>query len=160
MIGQWALDHEETWKKNGANPEMSDLFLWHLAEEVEHRNVAFDLFQHLLSNKAGFYLSRQVIMTAVFPIFIYFLVQTAQSLAQQDSDQAVRKKAQVNILRMLIQLDRIARRDGNIPSLGFLTKSVVRWLSPNYHPEHEGNTEQALAYFARSKAVQSAKRAS
>ena len=47
--------------------------------------------------------------------------------------------------------------DWQLPTFSFLAKSVVRWISPNYHPESEGNTAQALAYFARSTAVAAAK---
>ena len=32
----------------------------------------------------------------------------------------------------------------------------LRWISPRFHPIHEGNTEQALAYLARSPAAQAA----
>lgn len=154
VIGQWALDHEETWKKNNVNPEMSDLFLWHLAEEVEHRNVAFDLFHHLLQNKVGFYISRQVIMAVVFPVFLYLLVEVGQSLARQDSDAEMQEIAKASIFKALLELQRVGTKTGNIPTFTYLTKSVIRWVAPNYHPEHEGNTEQALAYFARSAGVQ------
>lgn len=153
VIGQWALDNEENWKNNKANPEMSDLFLWHLAEEVEHRNVAFDLFHHLLQNKFGFYVSRQVIMAAVFPVFMYLLVEIGQSLARQDTDQEMQKIAKANIIRVMFELEKVGRKTKNIPTFSYLFKSVVRWTAPKYHPEHEGNTEQALAYFERSAGV-------
>lgn len=157
VIGQWALDSEETWQANNANPEMSDLFLWHLAEEVEHRNVAFDLFHHLLQNKVGFYISRQAIMVAVFPIFLYLLAQVAQSLIRQDSDVEMQKLAKASFVRLLVELEKVGRSKQNIPTFTHLFKSVVRWTSPKYHPEEEGNTEQALEYFERSMAVAAAK---
>jgi uncharacterized protein len=34
-------DHPRT------DPRFADLFRWHMLEEIEHRNVAFDLYQHL-----------------------------------------------------------------------------------------------------------------
>lgn len=152
-IGQWALDNETTWEKNQVDPKMSDLFLWHLAEEVEHRSVAFDLFHHLLEHKLGFYISRQVIMAAVFPIFLYLLVEVGISLARQDNDKDMQKLVRSNFFRILLELERVGKRTGNVPTFTFLSKSVLRWLSPNFHPEQEGDTEQALAYFARSQAV-------
>ena len=157
VIGQWTLDHSHNWDKYGADAEMSDLFRWHLAEEVEHRNVAFDLFQHLLQNKLGFYVSRQVLMTAVFPIFMYLMVDIGRSLARQDDLVEMQKIAKASFPRMLWELQKVGGKTGNLPTFTFLAKSVVRWISPNYHPDSEGNTEQALAYFARSAAVAAAK---
>lgn len=156
VIGQWTLDHSSNWHKNNANPEMSDLFRWHLAEEVEHRNVAFDLFHHLLQNKFSFYISRQVLMAAVFPIFMYLMVDIGRSLARQDSLEDMQKLAKSNVFKMLWELQRTGRRTGNVPTFTFLAKSVLRWVSPSYHPETEGNTAQALAYFEISPAVRAA----
>ncbi|MCZ6458208.1 MAG: metal-dependent hydrolase [Gammaproteobacteria bacterium] len=39
------FEHPRTDKRFGA------LFEWHLAEEIEHRNVAFDIYQHLYGDK-------------------------------------------------------------------------------------------------------------
>ncbi len=40
-LGSRVFDHPKTDQRWG------DLFRWHLAEEIEHRNVAFDIYQHL-----------------------------------------------------------------------------------------------------------------
>ena len=156
VIGQWTLDHSHNWDKFNADAEMSDLFRWHLAEEVEHRNVAFDLFHHLLQNKLGFYVTRQALMTAVFPIFMYLMVDIGRGLARQDSLAEMQKMAKYNVFRMWWELEKVGRKTGNVPTFGFLTQSVFRWVSPSFHPEEEGNTEQALAYFKQSQAVQRA----
>lgn len=154
MLGQWCMDNK-TWDK--ADPVMADLFRWHLAEEVEHRNVAFDLFQHLCKTQLGFYVSRQALMTVIFPLFIYFLADGFRSIAIQDSsDAAVRRMARRSIPRLLLELERVGRRTENVPTFGFLVAGTLRWLSPRFHPESEGNTEQALAYLARSPAAQAA----
>ncbi|WP_245877649.1 metal-dependent hydrolase, partial [Streptomyces glaucescens] len=42
----WVLGAEEL-DRRGADPTMLDLLRWHGAEEVEHRSVAFELFQHV-----------------------------------------------------------------------------------------------------------------
>ncbi len=89
VLGQWAMDND-TWEQNG-DPAMVDLFKWHLAEEVEHRTVAFDLFEHLCQSQLGFYVSRQALMAIVFPLFIYFISEGGRSLARQDPDPQVRK---------------------------------------------------------------------
>ncbi len=153
LIGQWAMDNTTL---DQADPAMTDLFRWHLAEEVEHRTVAFDLFQHLCQTQLGFYVSRQALMAIIYPLFLYFLVEGGRSLGQQDPDPAVRKLASYSLPRMLLELERVGRRTRNLPTFSFLTAGTLRWISPRFHPETEGNTEQALAYLARSPAAQAA----
>jgi predicted metal-dependent hydrolase len=153
VLGQWCMDNT-SWDK--ADPTMADLFRWHLAEEVEHRTVAFDLFQHLCQTQLGFYVSRQALMAIVYPLFLYFLVEGGRSLGQQDPDPAVRRLASFSLPRMLLELERVGRRTQNLPTFSFLTRGVMRWVSPRFHPEFEGNTEQALAYLARSPAARAA----
>lgn len=36
-----------TLKHRATNKRISDLFTWHLMEEIEHRNVAYDIYDHL-----------------------------------------------------------------------------------------------------------------
>ena len=72
--GRWTV----TWDQ--ADPAMADVPLA-LAEEVEHRCVAYDLFEH----------HKQVWVLCVAPsdygggfLFIYFLADFARSLGKQD----------------------------------------------------------------------------
>jgi predicted metal-dependent hydrolase len=47
---RWAADHRlELF--TGADDVVASLFLWHLAEEVEHKSVAFDIHQHLVAQE-------------------------------------------------------------------------------------------------------------
>jgi predicted metal-dependent hydrolase len=41
MIGSGLYDHKRT------HPAFGSLFKWHMLEEIEHRKVAFDVYQHL-----------------------------------------------------------------------------------------------------------------
>ena len=154
VLGQWAMDNE-SWEDNG-DPAMVDLFKWHLAEEVEHRTVAFDLFEHLCQSQLGFYVSRQALMAIVFPLFIYFISEGGRSLARQDPDPSVRKIGRTLIPQLLMQLEQTGKRTENVPTFTFLINATLRWLSPRFHPIHEGDTEQALEYLARSPAAQAA----
>src|SRR3546814_7851182 len=38
---------DNTWADTDVDPEMAQLFLWHAAEEIEHRHVAYDVYQHI-----------------------------------------------------------------------------------------------------------------
>ena len=53
----------------GPDPVMFDLLRWHGAEEVEHRSVAFDLFQHLTPRHR--YLWRVHGLVFPFPVMGY-----------------------------------------------------------------------------------------
>jgi len=41
LLNTGVLDHPAT------HPRFGELFKWHMLEEIEHRNVAFDIYQHL-----------------------------------------------------------------------------------------------------------------
>lgn len=153
LLGDWAMN-SRGW--DDGDPVVADLFRWHLAEEVEHRNVAFDLYEHLCATEAGFYLSRQAIMAIVFPLFIYFIAEGGRSLARQDQSPAAIPIGHAGIVRLLLQMEQIGRRTDHVPPFSLVVMRTLRWLSPRFHPHTEGDTEQALAYIARSPAARAA----
>ncbi len=150
-LGQWTLD-SKSWDL--ADPVIADLFRWHLAEEVEHRSVAFDLFEHLCKTELGFYVSRQALMALVYPLFIYIVAASGRNLARQDTDPNSLKLGRSSLLRLLVEFERVGRKTDNVPTLTYITAAMLRWISPRFNPVHEGDTQQALDYFARSPAVQ------
>ncbi len=110
----------KSWDK--ADPAMADLFRWHLAEEVEHRCVAYDLFEHLLTNKFGFYISRQAIMMAVFHYLFIFLpispVVLDEDLEHQDIQKLMRR-GYINIIR---EFEKTATQSDNLPTINIYGK--------------------------------------
>ncbi|SFL81538.1 metal-dependent hydrolase [Marinobacter zhejiangensis] len=151
VLGQWAMDNT-SWEATG-DPTMVDLFKWHLAEEVEHRTVAFDLFEHLCQTQLGFYVSRQALMAMVFPLIMYFIAEGGRTLMRQDPDPKVRRQGRRMLPAVFAQLQRIGKKTENVPTFTFLVEATLRWIAPDFHPVNEGNTEQALAYLARSPAA-------
>mgnify|MGYP006185880273 FL=1 len=150
-IGQWTLE-SKSW--DSADPAMADLFRWHLAEEVEHRCVAYDLFEHLIKNKFGFYLSRQAIMMVIFPLFIYLLADFARGLATQDlENEKMQKLVRQSFFNFIREFEKTATQTDHLPKIKYLWKATLRWVSPKFNPVDEGNTEQALAYMTQSPAV-------
>ncbi len=151
LLGDWCLN-SKGWDHGDA--VVADLFRWHLAEEVEHRTVAYDLFEHLLDNRPGFYLSRQALMAVVFPLFIYFIGEAGRVLAAQDPDPRARHLARASLPRILWQLQKVGKQTDNVPTFGFIVERALRWMVPGFHPITEGDTRQALDYIARSPAAQ------
>ncbi|MEY1660811.1 metal-dependent hydrolase [Isoalcanivorax beigongshangi] len=151
MLGDWCMN-SDGW--DIGDPVVADLFRWHLAEEVEHRSVAFELFEHLCKTELGFYVSRQALMAVVFPMFIYLLSDAARDLAGQDPDPKARKIARMSIVRMVFEMERNGRSRDTLPKFSMLVRRTLRWAAPSFHPEPEGDTEQALAYIARSPSAQ------
>lgn len=155
ILGQWCMDNK-SWDEFNSDPIISDLFKWHLAEEVEHRTVAYDLFAHLVPNKYAFYLYRQVLMAIVFPLFMFLLIESGRSVARNDTNIKMKKMVEKSFIHWLIELERVGNTTKNVPSFSFLTASTLRWMSPFFHPIHEGNTEQALKYLNQSPSVKAA----
>jgi len=96
-----------------------------------------------------------VIMMGVFPLFIFFLADFARSLGQQDLEHKdIQKLMRRGFFSFIREFEKTATRTDNLPTIKYLWKATLRWTSPKFNPVHEGDTEQALAYMARSPAVQ------
>lgn len=147
VLGNYVL--KQDWKD--ADPVLLDLLRWHGAEEVEHRCVAFDVYQHL----GGRYPSRYYLASIAMPAIFGLWVHGAAHLMKQDPRFAGKKPS---VFRPWIWLEwqRQSRR-GQLPSLFSLLRQEIPFFSPWYNPVNEGSTEEALAYLQRSPA---AKRAS
>jgi predicted metal-dependent hydrolase len=50
LFAEWLLSHPETLQ--GCEPRLQALWLWHSAEEAEHKSTAFDLYQAIGGNHA------------------------------------------------------------------------------------------------------------
>ena len=142
VLGVWILDGSSALDRVGADPMMLDLLRWHGAEEVEHRSVAFDLYQHL----SGSYVLRLVALAAVAPLLFYLWRAGTMFLCKNDPEHPE------GIYGSMLQYVRVSRT-GKLPTVGRLAGSVFRYLKPGHHPSHEGSTERALAYLALSPAA-------
>jgi predicted metal-dependent hydrolase len=75
MFADWMLRHPEALE--GAEPRLQTLWLWHSAEESEHRNTAFDIYQATGGNQVW----RVRIFRAMTVIFLSDLLrQTVRNL--------------------------------------------------------------------------------
>lgn len=139
-LGDWGLN-ARAWDHT-FEPRVLDLVRWHLAEEVEHRHVAFDLFTHL----DGTYRRRVRAYLIALPTFGLFVYRGVRYMATLDPDAPSTRRS---LLREYCR----AYRRGLIPSPRSLARMAVEYFRPSYHPSRYGSTSQAVAYLASSPAA-------
>ena len=142
VIGQSFLTNRHL---DAMDPTMLDLLRWHGAEEVEHRAVVFDAYQHL----DGGYLRRvraallaSVVLTGTFLLTLRYLVRNDPS--PQRSRHPV-----VDYLR--------ATARGVIPGLDLLLREMPKYLRPGFHPDLLGGMDDAVRFLATSPAARAAR---
>lgn len=143
-LGDWGLN-ARAWDDT-MDPRVLDLFRWHLAEEVEHRHVAFDLFTHL----DGGYGRRVRVWLIAAPTLAFLLARGIRHLMSVDPDlDGAARRIRFGDLRR-------AWRRGLIPGPAGLAAMFLAYFRPGYHPSQYGSTSQAVAYLASSPAVRTA----
>jgi uncharacterized protein len=146
-VGQWIIA-DEGFDRAGIDPTMLDLLRWHSAEEVEHRSVVFDVYQHL----GGKYPTRAAAW-AVSIFFLYWaMIDGTLHLMRQDP--TITRK--VTPLRVYHSYRR-AIRNGHLPPIfGMILTQARIYLRPNHHPSQIHDTQAALDYLSRSPAARAA----
>lgn len=150
LLGHWCLN-SKGW--DDGDPVVTDLFRWHLAEEVEHRTVAYDLYRDMCSNKPVFYVTRILMMLLVFPVFLFLVWDALKFLCQQDENQEVKQIGKISMFGAIKRLQTTGNTTDRVPSFSYMLKHTIAWFKYNFHPITEGDTQQALDYFAKSPAA-------
>lgn len=75
LFAQWLMQHPEALE--GAEQRLAYLWLWHSAEESEHRNVAFDLYRAMGGNE---YWRLRIFKYVTFTFLTDVLRQTVRNL--------------------------------------------------------------------------------
>ncbi|GGK62069.1 metal-dependent hydrolase [Nocardia camponoti] len=143
-LGDWVLNAD--WESFDADPRMVDLFRWHGAEEVEHREVAHDVAEYF---GVG-YVRRCTSMVIVFPIFLSLVVRGTRFLTVQDP-----RLPDPGYPRLLVDILGAMWR-GALPGVPSLLVSALSTFQPGYTPKSVGSTAQAVAYLAASPAARAA----
>ncbi|WP_182349002.1 metal-dependent hydrolase [Tomitella gaofuii] len=144
FLGDWILN--APLEEHDADPQMLDLFRWHGAEEVEHRNVAHDVVVHM---GVG-YVRRNIAMVVGVGALLALILRNTRYLVRADPDLPT-----MGYLRIGRRLVRSMRR-GTFPRIPRLLRSAAICLTPGYSPESVGDTAQALAYLAASPSARAA----
>jgi len=150
VAGQWLMDNDGM-EKAGVDPTMLDMLRWHGAEEVEHRSVVFDVYQHL----GGRYLMRATAWAMA--IFFLYWAMISGTMHLMRSDPAITRK--VTKWRVYRSYRRSVRRGHIPPIFGMLVEQARIYLRPWHHPSKVHNTRQALDYLRTSPAARAARAA-
>jgi uncharacterized protein len=136
MLGAYVF---ETDVLGDAHPVMRDLFLWHLAEEIEHKSVAFDLATAIDPSYRHRVVSGVLVSAILFTQTTRLLIQ----LIRHDPDLTWRRSL-LELWRERAQLRELSGRG---------RRALRQFLRRDYHPSQEPDPPNALAYFDLSPAV-------
>ncbi|MDV7175537.1 metal-dependent hydrolase [Gordonia amicalis] len=141
VLGDFALNNN--WIETGAHPTMADLFMWHGAEEVEHRAVVHDVAAYFGDS----YLRRGRAMLAVLPMLLFLIQRGYRFIMKQDTS--------VSYIQKKWQFHRGVRANV-LPPLRSIVFSTFSYFRPGFRPVQIGSTAQAVAYLAKSPAARNA----
>ncbi len=143
VLGDFALNNN--WIETGAHPTMADLFMWHGAEEVEHRAVVHDVAAYFGDS----YLRRGRAMLAVLPMLLFLIQRGYRFIMKQDTS--------VSYIQKKWQFHRGVRANVLPPPLRSIVFSTFSYFRPGFRPPVQiGSTAQAVAYLAKSPAARNA----
>lgn len=135
FLGHFVLNCR--WNQYQADPNMSAIFRWHAAEEMEHRTVAWDVAMYFDRR----YWRRVRTMLMVFPLVIWISSRFIWYLVQNDP------QAPKSRLKVLYSVIRDGHR-GLLPTLTMVLGSAFDYLKPRFQPDETGSMAQALSYLA------------
>ncbi|MER6251019.1 metal-dependent hydrolase [Streptomyces sp. NPDC001584] len=148
VLGDWVL-RADGLDRAGADEIMLDLLRWHGAEEVEHRSVAFDMYQHCGGAGLPRYARRVEGMVVVAPVLAWLWVWGASYLIRNDPELGGR-------LRYSLGAHNRAVAKGLLPPWRELGMAIPRYFRRSYHPSQEGSLRRAVEYLAASPAARAA----
>ncbi|GAU66803.1 hypothetical protein SSP35_03_04510 [Streptomyces sp. NBRC 110611] len=148
VLGNWVLAADGL-DRARPDPVMLDLLRWHGAEEVEHRAVAFDMYQHTGGPDPARYARRILGMAVTAPVLLYLWGWGTAYLLRHDPQLATPSRYSLH------QHNRAVRK-GLLPTWRELGAAIPRYLRRSYHPSQEGSLRKAVAYLASSPAARAA----
>jgi uncharacterized protein len=134
-IAETVLKHREL--HAGMPEDMRQMFMWHAAEEIEHKSVAFDVFKEVAQ---GNYAERMAgFAFGTFYLLYYIGLGWGHYLL------ADREMSKVALVPSVLE---------SIPTYFKLvvetTKAVLPYVLPDFHPDDSDNDQLAKEFFAES----------
>lgn len=117
------------------DPTMRAMFLWHAVEEVEHKSVAFDVYQ---TAAGGGYFTRASAMIT-FTLYLHLRIAAImRHMFEVDGLPGRRALVARGLLRMYGPRGHLTR----------LLPSYLAWFKPGFHPWQSGMPPQVAAWIA------------
>jgi predicted metal-dependent hydrolase len=129
-----------------AHPELRDLLLWHAAEEIEHKCVAFDLLQIVDDRYA---LRAQGLAVAILVLAGFWTLATLE-LAEQDRRLPPPTRSDDPTPEPPSAVARRLWRQG-VPQR--LTRGFLDYLRPDFHPSQHDNLDAARRWLEAHAAL-------
>lgn len=117
-----------------AHPTMRALMLWHSAEEVEHKSVAYDVYKAV----GGGYWMRVTAMIFAYGFLMTWWRRGMVHLLEQDGGFSM---SEVRAFRR-----RARARGSNVPAA--FRRAMLSYLRPSFHPDDVDDYHLAEDYFA------------
>jgi len=132
---------DNTWSEPGVDADMRHLFLWHASEEVEHRHVAYDVYQHV----GGGYVRRSLTMVPLGLLVLgVWPLLTTEIMRRDPSSRGVWS------WRRHVR----SARQGKVFSLPRALWDMRLYFKPGHHPSQlPGSLDLALEYLANAPSV-------
>ncbi|MDP1818979.1 MAG: metal-dependent hydrolase [Acidimicrobiales bacterium] len=132
---------DNSWSDIDVDPEMRHLFLWHAAEEVEHRHVAYDVYHHV----GGGYLRRVATMLPIGLLILVAWPLLTTEIMRRDPHAKGIWSWRKHLTR--------ARR-GDVFSLPRAVWDIRLYLKTDHHPaDLPGSLDLALEYLESAPSV-------
>ncbi len=126
-----------------ADPILRDLMLWHAAEEIEHKAVAFDVLTRVVPNPAARYLLRTSAMAVAATFLAYWWLEATRELARQDGMTWEEFRADGERVQALRR--RLGVGERHIARDVFL-RGIASYLRPGFHPWDEDDSKLAEGF--------------
>lgn len=148
VLSDWLL-HAARLDRTDPDPVMLDLLRRRGAEEIEHRAVLFDVYQHTGGNRIPRYARRVEGMAITLPVLLWLWTHGTAHLGRSDP-------GPVGTARWSLRAHHRAVRKGLLPPLHKLAAAVPRYLHRSYHPSQEGSLYTAVHYLTTPPAARGA----
>ncbi|MFT7220267.1 MAG: putative metal-dependent hydrolase [Candidatus Azotimanducaceae bacterium] len=127
-LGEMLIEDRE-YLFGGSDSSVASLVLWHFVEEIEHKNVAFDVFDHLY----GSYLWRMVGLFYATGHIFWRTGQGYRALLKED-DRWSSMSSRWKLAKLLVRI------------LRNIAPKWLRILRPGYHPSQVSDPTWGLAW--------------
>ena len=119
------------------HPRMLDLFMWHAAEEIEHKSVAFDVLK-LVDPSIG--LRRAGMVAAAITLVPFWIMGALWMMSQEDESIRV-------LFKQFAAGQKNRQSTGSESDAEVLYRAFWEYMQPDFHPDNHDNYHLALRVF-------------